>query len=157
MSITWIETPPLMRPLYHTASRSLPARRGAGRTVHRARIRAPFPGADAARPEPRRDIMTRIVCLIVACLVALPGMARAQAPKEVVIGVLYPLSGPVAQVGIDSVNAVKLATEIINNGGSQLNLPLGKTAGLPGLGGAKIRLVIVDHQGQPDVRQSEAE
>ena len=83
--------------------------------------------------------------------------APAQAPKEIVIGVLYPLSGPVAQVGIDSVNAVKLATEIINTGGSTLNLPLGKTAGLPGLGGAKLRLVIVDHQGKPDVGQVEAE
>src|SRR3989304_1158977 len=62
-----------------------------------------------------------------------------------------------AQVGIDSVNAVKMAVEIINSGGSPLNLPLGKTAGLPGLGGAKIRLVIVDHQGKPDVGQAEAE
>src|SRR5262245_9918675 len=104
-------------------------------------------------------MIARVVALL--SLVAVLGLAGepalAQAPKEVVIGVLYPMSGPVAQVGIDSVNAVKLATEIINNGGSQLNLPLGKTAGLPGLGGAKIRLVIVDHQGKPDVGQSEAE
>ncbi len=104
-------------------------------------------------------MLTRLTVLTVSLLVAL-SMAvgvHAQAPKEVVIGVLYPLSGPVAQVGIDSVNAVKLATEIINAGGSTLNLPLGKTAGLPGLGGARIRLVVVDHQGKPDVGQAEAE
>ena len=103
--------------------------------------------------------MRRAIGLLSLALVALLPFApaQAQAPKEVVIGILYPLSGPVAQVGIDSVNAVKMAVEIINNGGSTLNLPLGKTAGLPGLGGAKIRLVIVDHQGKPDVGQTEAE
>jgi len=103
--------------------------------------------------------MRRAIGLLSLALVALLpwAPAQAQAPKEVVIGVLYPLSGPVAQVGIDSVNAVKMAVEIINSGGSTLNLPLGKTAGLPGLGGAKIRLVIVDHQGKPDVGQAEAE
>ena len=104
-------------------------------------------------------MLTKLTALIASLLLALSivSEAPAQAPKEIVIGVLYPLSGPVAQVGIDSVNAVKLATEIINNGGSTLTLPLGKTAGLPGLGGAKIRLVIVDHQGKPDVGQAEAE
>jgi branched-chain amino acid transport system substrate-binding protein len=101
----------------------------------------------------------RVIALLSMALAALLplGPAQAQAPKEVVIGVMYPLSGPVAQVGIDSVNAAKLAVDIINSGGSALNLPLGKTAGLPGLGGAKIRLVIVDHQGKPDVGQAEAE
>ena len=104
-------------------------------------------------------MLTKLTALIASLLLALSivSEAPAQPPKEIVIGVLYPLSGPVAQVGIDSVNAVKLATEIINTGGSTLNLPLGRTAGLPGLGGAKIRLVIVDHQGKPDVGQAEAE
>ncbi len=103
--------------------------------------------------------MRRAIALLSLALVALVprATAQAQAPKEVVIGILYPLSGPVAQVGIDSTNAVKMAVDIINNGGSTLNLPVGKTAGLPGLGGAKIRLVIVDHQGKPDVGQAEAE
>ena len=85
--------------------------------------------------------MRRAIGLLSLALVALLPFApaQAQAPKEVVIGILYPLSGPVAQVGIDSVNAVKMAVEIINSGGSTLNLPLGKTAGLPGLGGAARR------------------
>src|SRR5438105_3811470 len=106
--------------------------------------------------------MNRILAVAVACLVILPGalvMAPEHAatqPKEVVIGVLYPLSGNAAQVGLDCVNAVKLAADIVNND-VNVNVPLGKGEGLPGLGGAKIRLVIVDHQGKPEVGQAEAE
>jgi ABC-type branched-subunit amino acid transport system substrate-binding protein len=39
---------------------------------------------------------------------------RAQAPQEIVIGVIYPLSGNLAQIGIDSVTAIRVATEIFN-------------------------------------------
>ncbi len=91
----------------------------------------------------------------VAAVVALATSPAAQT-KEVVIGVLYPMTGPVAQVGIDSVNAVKLAVDIINND-VNINLPLAKGVGLPRLGGAKVRIVVVDHQGKPDLGLSEAE
>ena len=37
------------------------------------------------------------------------------AAEDVKIGVLYPLTGPVAQVGKDAVAAVKTALDIINN------------------------------------------
>ncbi len=43
--------------------------------------------------------------------VSKPGISQ---PKEVVIGVMYPLSGNAAQVGVDAVYAVKLATDIVN-------------------------------------------
>ena len=69
---------------------------------------------------------------------------------------LYPLSGPVAQVGIDAVAAVKTAVEIVNEG-ADLPLPLAKDKGLAGLGGAKVTIVVVDHQGKPEVGQSETE
>jgi branched-chain amino acid transport system substrate-binding protein len=98
--------------------------------------------------------MLRVAALL-ALLVSTPAMAAAP-PKDVVIGVMYPLSGPVAQVGLDCANAVKLAVDIVN-GKYELNLPLGKTEGLLGLAGAKIRAVIVDNQGKPDVGHSEAE
>lgn len=75
---------------------------------------------------------------------------------EVVIGVLEPLSGPVAQIGIDSVAAVKTAVEIANED-MNLNVPLGPGKGLPGLGGATVRIIAVDHQGKPEIGQSEAE
>jgi branched-chain amino acid transport system substrate-binding protein len=97
----------------------------------------------------------RVSLTAVAVVVGLTTFASAQT-KEVVIGVLYPMTGPVAQVGIDSVNAVKVALEIINDD-MNVNLPLGKGAGLPKLGGAKVRIVVVDHQGKPDIGLAEAE
>src|SRR3989442_4009478 len=85
-------------------------------------------------------------------------MSHAQAPKEVVIGAIYPLSGNLADSGIYAVAAMRMAVELYN-GKADLNLPGMKktTEGLPGLGGAKIRLIVVDHQGKPDVGQAEAE
>jgi branched-chain amino acid transport system substrate-binding protein len=93
--------------------------------------------------------------IMVASVLTLVSAPSAQT-KEVVIGVLYPLTGPVAQVGIDSVNAVKVAVDIINND-MNINVPLGQGTGLPRLGGAKVRVVVVDHQGKPDIGLAEAE
>lgn len=95
------------------------------------------------------------VALVMAAALPTAVPAAAQ-PKEVVIGVLYPLTGPTAQAGVDSKAAAELAVEIVN-GRFDLDLPLARTPGLPNLGGAKVRLVTVDHQGKPEVGQSEAE
>ena len=86
----------------------------------------------------------------------LPPATSAHAQQEVKVGVIYPLSGPVAQVGIDAVAAVKTVLEIVNDG-ADLPLPLAKSKGLPGLGGAKVTIVVSDHQGKPEVGLSEAE
>ncbi|HTX55015.1 MAG TPA: ABC transporter substrate-binding protein [Candidatus Baltobacteraceae bacterium] len=96
------------------------------------------------------------VLAILGLLMIAGGPAFAGQPKEVVIGVLYPMTGPSAQIGIDAVNMIKVALDIINNG-ANLNLPLAKSKGLPGLGGATIRVVAVDTQGKADVGQAEAE
>ena len=88
--------------------------------------------------------------------VALPAVSSAQ-PKEVVIGVIYPMSGPTAQPGIDNKPVVEIATEIAN-GGVELPFALYRSLkGMPGLKGAKVRLVFADHQGKPELGQSEAE
>ena len=76
--------------------------------------------------------------------------------NEVKIGVLYPLTGPVAQVGIDAVAAVKTALDIINNS-HDLGIPLSKEEGLSGLNGAKITIVVGDHGGKQDIGISETE
>jgi branched-chain amino acid transport system substrate-binding protein len=94
--------------------------------------------------------------LILACAAVLAGAAPARAQQEVKIGVIYPLSGPTAQIGIDAVAAVKTALEIVNEG-ADLPLALAKSKGLPGLGGAKVSVIVVDHQGKPEVGQSETE
>jgi len=103
--------------------------------------------------------MKRSVALQLAAVLAIalaPVSQGHSAEKEVVIGVIYPLTGPVAQVGIDAVAAVKTAVDIINED-VNLNVPMGPGKGLTNLGGAKVRLVIADHGGKPDVGQAEAE
>lgn len=84
------------------------------------------------------------------------GATAVEAQQEIKIGVLYPLSGPVAQVGVDAVAAVKTVLEIVNEG-ADLPLPLAKGKGLAGLGGAKVTVIVVDHQGKPEVGLSETE
>jgi branched-chain amino acid transport system substrate-binding protein len=81
--------------------------------------------------------------------------ARAQTP-EVVIGVIYPLSGASAQIGVDAQKAYETAADIINKN-YDFDLPLARGEGLPGLGGAKVRLVFADHQADPQKGRAEAE
>jgi branched-chain amino acid transport system substrate-binding protein len=93
---------------------------------------------------------------VLACVALIAGAASAKAQQEVKIGALYPLSGPTAQIGIDAVAAIRTAVEIVNEG-ADLPLTLAKNKGLPGVGGAKVTIIVVDHQGKPEVGQSEAE
>lgn len=85
----------------------------------------------------------------------LPMAARAQTP-EVVIGVIYPLSGASAQIGVDAQKSFETAAEVINRN-FDFDLPLARGEGLPGLGGAKVRLVFADHQADPQKGRAEAE
>ena len=100
---------------------------------------------------------TKVLLAAVAglCITAVSGDAYAQT-KEVVIGAIYPMSGSAAQVGVDARYAIETAVDIVNNE-HKLDLPLAKTAGLPGLQGAKIRVVFGDHQGDPQKGRAEAE
>ncbi len=101
-------------------------------------------------------MVRRLVVLAAVLLMLGTVAAPVSAQREVVIGVLYPMSGPVAQVGLDSVAAVKTAVDIINDG-ANLPLPLARGKGLPNFGGAKIRIVVADHQGKPATGQADAE
>src|SRR5271156_1800993 len=85
----------------------------------------------------------------------LPVASRAQT-SEVVIGVIYPLSGASAQIGVDAQKAFDTAAELINKN-FDFDLPLARDEGLPGLGGAKVRLVFADHQADPQKGRAEAE
>ncbi|HEX9211401.1 MAG TPA: ABC transporter substrate-binding protein [Bradyrhizobium sp.] len=99
----------------------------------------------------RRDVLLGAT----ATAALMPLAARAQT-SEVVIGATYPLSGSGAQVGVDAQRAFETAVDIINND-QDFDLPLAKGVGLPGLGGAKIRLVYADTQGDPQKGRAEAE
>jgi len=94
--------------------------------------------------------------LILAVFLTLTYASILNAATEVKIGVLYPLTGPVAQVGKDAVAAVKTAMDIINNS-HDIDMPLAKDKGLSGLGGAKISIVVGDHGGKPDIGIGETE
>jgi branched-chain amino acid transport system substrate-binding protein len=99
--------------------------------------------------------MTRTF-FIVAVVVAAAIGAPANAADNVKIGVIYPLTGNAASAGQSAKDAVNMAADIVNTAHPELkNLPLGPTAGLPNLGGAKIELDEADHQGNPQVGQQQ--
>ena len=90
------------------------------------------------------------VCLAASAFAA----STAFAADSVKIGVLMPLTGNAAAAGQASKAAIEVAAEIVNNAHPELgNLPLAATAGLPHLGGAKLDVVFVDHQGNPSLAQ----
>jgi branched-chain amino acid transport system substrate-binding protein len=92
-----------------------------------------------------------------ALVAAFASAGPAGAQDTVKIGILMPLSGNAASAGQQSKAAIELATEIINSPHPGMaSLPLGAGAGLPNLKGAKIELVVADHQGNPSVGQSQA-
>ncbi|MFY9898828.1 MAG: ABC transporter substrate-binding protein [Xanthobacteraceae bacterium] len=95
------------------------------------------------------------VTLFAAGLLAI-AQAQAEAAENVKIGVIYPLTGNAASAGQSAKDAVNLGVEIVNTAHPELKaLPLGATAGLPNLGGAKIELDEADHQGNPQVGQQQ--
>jgi branched-chain amino acid transport system substrate-binding protein len=90
-------------------------------------------------------------------LLALAVGRPALAQEEIRIGAIYPLTGAAASTGLELKNALDLAVDLINNGTKGLDLPLTTTGGLPNLKGAKIRLIVGDHQGNPQTGATEAE
>jgi branched-chain amino acid transport system substrate-binding protein len=97
-----------------------------------------------------------VIALMLLALLALP-LADVAAQSEVKIGVIYPMSGPAAQAGLDNKPIFEMAAEIANG---TLDLPFPfyqKLKGMPGLKGAKVRLIFSDHQGKPEIGQGETE
>jgi branched-chain amino acid transport system substrate-binding protein len=100
--------------------------------------------------------ITRRNVLLGATAVAALAPIAARAETEVAIGIIYPFSGASAQIGVDAQKAFETAADVINNK-YDFDLPLARDAGLPGLGGAKIKLVFADHQADPQKGRAEAE
>jgi branched-chain amino acid transport system substrate-binding protein len=98
----------------------------------------------------------RKTCWIVAAALMASAMGIQAQAADVKIGVIYPLTGNAASAGQSAKQAIELGTEIINTAHPELKaMPLGATAGLPNLGGAKIVLDGADHQGNPQVGQQQ--
>src|SRR3954453_16662983 len=91
-----------------------------------------------------------------AAFLAASSLAHAQGTPEVVVGAIYPMSGPSAQIGVGANTAMETVLDIVNNA-SDLDLPTANHAGLEGLGGAKLRVIFADHQGDPQKGRAEAE
>jgi len=95
-------------------------------------------------------------CLLIgaAAAAALFTMVPTHAADSVKIGILWPLTGNAAAAGQASKAAAEVAADIVNNAHPELgDLPLAESAGLPNMGGAKLELVFVDHQGNPSLAQ----
>jgi branched-chain amino acid transport system substrate-binding protein len=99
----------------------------------------------------RRDVVLGAA----ATAAMMPLAARADTP-DIAIGIVYPFSGSSAQIGVDAKNAFETAADIINKN-YDFDLPLARGEGLPGLGGAKVRLVYADHQADPQKGRAETE
>lgn len=73
--------------------------------------------------------------------------------NEIVIGGLFPLTGPTSPTGKAAVDGIELAIDIIN-GSYDLDLPFAKEEGLPNLNGAKLKMIVSDTQGVPEKAQT---
>lgn len=107
----------------------------------------------------RRKVHVALLTSVVLGLAACGGGSSdsADGSHEVKIAGLWPLSGSNATQGTDVLHGAELAVEIVNGAYPELNLPLAKEAGLPGLGGATLKLVTGDTQGKPEVGAGEVD
>src|SRR5262245_52843238 len=95
--------------------------------------------AVAERKEP--SMTARRALLSLTILLALGAAQAAAQPKEVVIGVIYPLSGPAALTGLENKAVNEIARDVAN-GTADIPLPFyQRLKNMPGLKGAKVRLI----------------
>ena len=80
-----------------------------------------------------------------ASVMAFPAVPRAQAPS-VKVGVVHPVTGPLAEPGQACRLGAQMAADAVNAAG-----------GIKSLGGAKLELIVGDTQTKPDVGRTEAE
>ena len=95
--------------------------------------------------------------LVSAAILAGLGFGSAAfAAEDVKIGVIMPLSGNSASAGKSALAAIEVAAQIVNEGHPELKgLLIGTTPGLPKLGGAKLKIIDADHQGNPTEGQNQ--
>ena len=93
---------------------------------------------------------------IFSCVPATPTPPATPSPtptkppvKEIKIGVILPLSGPLAPTGKSLKEGTDLAAEIVNHKYPELKISIAQWEGIPSLGGAKIKLIYADSRGDP--------
>jgi branched-chain amino acid transport system substrate-binding protein len=100
----------------------------------------------------------RILVPVLMAIIVVGGLAleraEPQAPKEVLIGVLLPLTGNFASLGQQYLWSNQTVEDIVNNDYPDLNVPLGPGKGFPGLGGATMKLIVRDDQSRGDLART---
>jgi branched-chain amino acid transport system substrate-binding protein len=91
-----------------------------------------------------KKVILMSFAFVLVCILTISLFSFAE--ETVKIGILLPLSGPAASIGVNSLNGHKLAVEEINEAG-----------GIKSLGGAKIELIVADSGGDPKVGMTQAE
>jgi branched-chain amino acid transport system substrate-binding protein len=97
----------------------------------------------------RRSLAAAGVTLALASCTGGPAPQLPGGSSEVRVGLLVPLSGPRASFGREALQGAQLAGELVNDAVT-VPLPLGPGTGLPGLGGARLRIVPADTGGEPE-------
>jgi branched-chain amino acid transport system substrate-binding protein len=93
----------------------------------------------------RRSFVTGAGAAAGVSLLGFPAVLRAQAPT-IKIGVIHPVTGPLAEPGQACRAGAQLGADEINAAG-----------GIKALGGARLELLLGDTQSKPDVARPEAE
>ena len=86
------------------------------------------------------------VLCVVGCFLVHPSPAFSEKAKEVKIGLVEPLSGPIAPIGRLDTGGVDIAVEEINSNG-----------GIKSLGGAQLKIIKADSEGKSEVGMSATE
>jgi branched-chain amino acid transport system substrate-binding protein len=102
-----------------------------------------------------RVALAAAVVSLAACTASEPGSESASV-SEVRIGVLVPKSEKSAAAGAEALHGAELAAALINGDEGEVRLAGVGTAGLAGLGGAKLTLVAGDTKSTPEAGTSEA-
>src|SRR5262245_58002180 len=106
----------------------------------------------------RRFLLALVVVAALPLLaIALYRPAPAANVQEVLIGELLPLTGNFASLGQQYLWAGQTVEDIVNNDYPDLAVPLGPGKGFPGLGGARMTLVVRDDQSRGDLARTLAE
>jgi branched-chain amino acid transport system substrate-binding protein len=107
-----------------------------------------------------RTLRVLLVCVLSVSVVVASAFRTTPAGgavNEVLIGLLVPLTGNFASLGQQYLWASQTVEDIVNNDYPDLQVPLGPGQGFPGLGGAKMTLVVRDSQSRGDLARTLAE
>ena len=94
--------------------------------------------------------------IVLALALVLAAGTACLAVDTIKIGVIYPLTGGAAAEGRELRAGAELAADIANNVTPGIDMSMAKKAGIASLGGAKIELIIKDHEGNPTLGADQA-